>query len=224
MLSRSLSQAFSHPPASAGGIRGNAFVSGGFLQGRSNRVGTRAEGITHVCDFYATFASLAGVDPTDHKAAAAGLPPIDSLDLWPYLSGTQSESPRTEVFADADTLVLRGWKLVGANSRNASDARGHGARLPFACWHGPKYPNGSSDPKCHRFEDCVDRGGCLYDVENDPSEYLDLAASKPEKLRELQVRLAELQPTIFAPDRGADDGLADEAARDRHGGFWGPFL
>ena len=32
-------------------------------------------------DWYATYAGLAGVDPTDHRAEAAGLPPIDSHDL-----------------------------------------------------------------------------------------------------------------------------------------------
>jgi hypothetical protein len=68
----------------------------------------------------------------------------------------------------------------------------------------------------------------------------------------LQVRLAELQPTVstqafqllviatsafdrllvglqvFRPDRGVDTGLADRYmymyARDVHGGYWGPFI
>ena len=39
---------------------------------------------------------MAGVDPTDHAAAAAGLPPIDAIDQWPYLSGAAS-SPRKEL-------------------------------------------------------------------------------------------------------------------------------
>jgi len=30
-------------------------------------------------DWYSTFCALAGVDPTDEKAKAAGLPPIDSI-------------------------------------------------------------------------------------------------------------------------------------------------
>ena len=35
--------------------------------------------------WYATYCALAGVDPTDHKAAAAGLPPIDrSATLPPH--------------------------------------------------------------------------------------------------------------------------------------------
>lgn len=36
---------------------------------------------------YATFAAIAGVDPTDHRAAAAGLPPIDSISHWGHWSG-----------------------------------------------------------------------------------------------------------------------------------------
>ena len=40
----------------------------------------------------------------------------------------------------------------------------------------------------------------------------------------MQARLAELQPTIFVPDRGTDDGLADRAALNLYGGYWGPFL
>ena len=103
-----------------GGIRGNAFVSGGYLQTHAPaRVGSKIDGMTHICDWYATFAHLAGADPKDHKAAKAFLPPIDSLNLWPYLSGAVAQSPRTEIFADPDTLIIGNWKLVGANVANA---------------------------------------------------------------------------------------------------------
>lgn len=77
---------------------------------------------------YATFAGLAGgklccahsgafrlldfaVDPTDHKAAAWGLPPIDSLDMWPLLSGQTTTSPRQELLINADTLIEGEWKV-----------------------------------------------------------------------------------------------------------------
>ena len=53
-----------------GGIRGNGFISGGFLPA-SNR-GVKYEGLVTVWDNYATFCMLAGVDPTDHRAALAG--------------------------------------------------------------------------------------------------------------------------------------------------------
>ena len=56
------------------------------------------EGLSTIWDWYATFASIAGVsDVTDKAAAEAGLPPIDSLDLWPYISGAVSSSPRKQL-------------------------------------------------------------------------------------------------------------------------------
>jgi hypothetical protein len=50
-----------------------------------------------VCCRYVTFAALAGADPFDERAAAAGLPPVDGHNLWPLLSGENATSPRTEV-------------------------------------------------------------------------------------------------------------------------------
>merc|ERR1712127_935856 len=113
------------------------------------RVGTKLEGYTHICDWYATFAALAGTDPTDHKAAAAGLPPIDSVNLWPYLSGAESESPRKEVFADPDVIIVGDWKVVGPTCEQVGGA----------CWMGPQYPNGTGDPACSRQEPCGATGG-----------------------------------------------------------------
>jgi len=86
-----------------GGVRVNAFISGGFVTPAVR--GTVAEGLVAVEDWLATFCALAGVDPTDKRAAAAGLPPIDSLDQWPYLSGSNKTSPRTEVWLGADSPV-----------------------------------------------------------------------------------------------------------------------
>ena len=42
----------------------------------------------------ATFCALAGVDVTDHRAAAAQLPPIDSISMVPVLLGTPGARPR----------------------------------------------------------------------------------------------------------------------------------
>ena len=78
-----------------GGIRVNSWIGGGAVPAAMR--GKKLEGLTAVWDIYATFAGLAGVDPTDHSAAAANLPPIDSVDLWPYLSGATTSSPRTRL-------------------------------------------------------------------------------------------------------------------------------
>ena len=38
-------------------------------------------------------------------------------------------------------------------------------------------------------------------------------------------RLAEINATVFSPQRGArDDATACKTALDEYGGFWGPFL
>ena len=71
--------------------------------------------------WYSTFCFLADVDPIDtgyadaaHKAAHNNLPlprpygggsfPIDSLNLWPWLVGNESHSPRTELLRESTAL------------------------------------------------------------------------------------------------------------------------
>lgn len=79
-------------------MRANAFVNGGFLPARMR--GMKLEGehsYVSICDWYATFATLAGVSVVDEPAQRAGLPPVDSLDLWPMLSGRNLTSPRKEI-------------------------------------------------------------------------------------------------------------------------------
>ena len=78
-----------------GGIRGNSFISGGFVP--AARRGTVYQGLVTVWDHYATFCHLAGVDPTDHRAAVASLPPIDSYSHALMILGTNLTSPRTEI-------------------------------------------------------------------------------------------------------------------------------
>ena len=75
-----------------GGIRVNGFVSGGFLP--EAQKGTQYEGIVTIWDWYATLSAFAGVDPTDHRAAAASLPAIDSIDHSGVIMGTAKNSPR----------------------------------------------------------------------------------------------------------------------------------
>lgn len=103
-----------------GGIRVNAFVTGGLVP--ADKRGTKQDGLMAAWDWYSTYAHLAGVDPTDHKAAAAGLPPIDSYNLWPLLSGLSQVSPRTELPIGSEGQLgglIRGeYKLLlGTNSQ-----------------------------------------------------------------------------------------------------------
>ena len=217
-----------------GGIRVNALVSGGALPPTVR--GTTRAGLAAGADWYATFAGLAGVDPTDAAAAAAGLPPIDSINLWPWLSGASPTSPRTEVpiasaagecnmnatVSPLETVVqglvrADGYKLlIGATGQNI--------------WSGPLYPNASTSWVDVPFH-CgvpstppIGNGGCLFNVFDDPTEHNDVASAHPEIVASMYARIVELQTTAFSPVRGSDDGAACAAALTRWNGRWGPFL
>ena len=109
-----------------GGIRVNAFVSGGYLP--TNLRGKKTEGYIHIADWYATFCALAGVDPKDEGATQAKLPPIDSMNMWPLISGASSTSPRIDIPVSNKTLISGDYKiLIG--------------EVHQACWTGPQSPN-----------------------------------------------------------------------------------
>ena len=193
-----------------GGVRVNAFTSGGFLP--ETMRGKKTEGYVHIADWYATFCALAGVDPKDTQAAKANLPPIDSMNMWPLISGQNSTSPRVDIPISMSTLISGEYKVL--TSRNGD-----------AGWTGPVYPNntnpnGGIDAIGH----CNEGEGCLYNIIEDPGEYHNLASVMPHKLKEMQTRLHAYQATHFNPDRGQNTPAACEAALNEYGGFWGPFI
>ncbi len=72
---------------------------------------------------YATLAELAGANATDARAAAAGLPPIDSLSLWTLLSDPTAPgaaSPRTEVPLSTPSLRW-GNAITAPDGQRASE-------------------------------------------------------------------------------------------------------
>ena len=181
-------------------------------------------------DWYATFCGIAGVSTYDARAAAAGLPQVDSIDQWPLLSGTNSTPPRTE--------VILGEPLVsGANSIGdpymgvQAVIRADGYKLILGTthqnvWTSPVYPNKSTS-WVNSGNDCGrgSTGGCLFNVFTDPSEYNDVAADHPDIVADLRARIAAHNATVYRPDRGqAMDKEACAAALNEYHGFWGPFL
>ena len=191
-----------------GGIRVNAFVSGGFLPQAMR--GKKTDGYIHLADWYATFCALAGVDPTDERAAKAKLPPIDSMNMWPLISGQNATSPRTDIPASFNTLISGDYKiLVGIVNQ--------------AGWTGPQYPNRTNPHGIRAIERCGD-AGCLYNIKTDPEERKNLALQMPDVLEKMQVALSEYQKGYFNPDRGKQWPGACDTAVNQYGGFWGPFL
>eukprot|EP00913_Durusdinium_trenchii_P014136 g13268.t1 len=127
-----------------GGVRVPAFVSGGFVP--ANLRGSSNSGIIHIADWYATLCHLAGVDPQDQRAAAGALPPIDSLNMWPFLVESKA-SPREVIPLGENALIWGRWKLL-----TSSEAP--------SFWQGPRFPNSTSrEPQVLRPPDvdCDDR-------------------------------------------------------------------
>merc|ERR1712217_98415 len=180
--------------------------------------GTKQEGLMAGWDWYATYAALAGVDPTDKKAQAAGLPPHDSHNLWPLISGETQSSPRTELAIGSEHevggLIQGDYKVVLGNNAMAG-------------WTGPVFPNLTSHWNPSKsFQICgnTTKTGCLYNIIEDPGEHQNLATQKPKIFNGMIERIAEINKGFFDPDRGHDDPNACKLAMGRYGGFWGPFV
>ena len=97
---------------------------------------------------------------------------------------------------------------------------------PMTGWTGPAYPNKTGPmpsfiPKGWKY----DAGsGELYDIVADPTEHHNIALDQPQILQDMQNRLAQLNRKNFLPGRGTGDRAACEAAQNRYGGFYGPWV
>jgi hypothetical protein len=203
----------------------------------------------HICDWWATFAGLAGytatsymVDPRskDEERHGRSIPArvkrVDSLDMWSYISGSRSSSPRTGVVTSLNAKegkaggVIAGvngrWKLVIGEQLDASIPS---ATTPDEAdsydWIPPKRQDGKVFKTYQSPMDCGH--GCLFDLRNDPSELVDLRWSMKHRkvLWELQTMLNNTRATgLFqAHTIGGDDkALARKAAR-ANDDFWSPW-
>ena len=192
-----------------GGVRVNAFASGGFLPEKMR--GGKTEGYIHLADWYGTFCGLAGVDPTDEAAAKAKLPPVDSKDMWPLLSGQNSTSPREDIHLSVNALISGDYKILTG-------------MIGQAGWTGPQYPNKTKPAGGITTNvNCGDTG-CLFNIKEDPEERNNLASSNSNMLKEMLTKLAKMNETYFNPKRGGPWAGACEAVVEKYDNFWGPFL
>lgn len=219
-----------------GGVRADAFVNGGLLPDKvrgKKLAGGRS--YVHLCDFYATFCGLAGVDPADSAAERLGLPPVDSMDMWPLFSGENLTSPRTEILF----TPLRG--LANTSGSDPYDKTPSDMRDPMIIvgewklilgvvdqcwWQGPQYPNGSSTWDTHAtWINCTTptKKACLFNIIEDPTEHFDRAAEQPALVDQLLARMQQVQTTVYDPDRGENEAEAACEAVEANKGFWGPW-
>jgi arylsulfatase B len=213
-----------------GGVRVNAFAAGGLIPVAMR--GNRSAAFCAIEDWYTTFCALAGVDPADVRAAAAGLPPVDGLDLWPVLSGASASSGRRLQFlGSSDGSPDKGNTIVQGVIRAADGYKLLLGDANPAFWQSPTFPNSSAGGNFSHLA-CGDPNaagkawgrGCLFNVLEDPHETNDLAAQLPHIVAELRARITEAQAGVYNPDRGPPDHELFCKQAVENGGFIGPFL
>jgi len=230
-----------------GGVRSNAFVSGGFIP--EAKRGSTFSGVISIADWYGTFCEIAGVSAVDTAAENANiwlkehklptLAPVDSVPQWGFImNGTNGREQPLHV---SEFAVLRWpYKLIMGKQQ-------------FSAWTGPVYPNCSTvhsvthqqgpdfddfkvfNKKLNpsREEHMTDvltwtqncRSGCLFNVALDPTEHNDLSTD-PEYAKllfEMQGTLTKLNKKLFNPDRG-DSSAAGCKTALRMDGYLGPFI
>ena len=203
-------------------------------------------------DRYATFASIAGVDPTDHRAAKAGLPALDSISHWGHWSGavTPPRSPRTSLaIGSCNASSSRGhnqWtngfdEWCGSPSDTTTVAglivRDSGGlwkllvqpQIPMNGWTGPLSPNSTETHYEQWYElGCgadSEGGGCLFNLDTDPTEHHNVAMANPTRVAAMTKQISLAQQGAFSPSRGSPQlETACAAAQHTWNGFWGPFV
>ena len=101
-----------------------------------------------------------------------------------------------DIVGKSTGIVTARWKFLAGNQIGAG-------------WEGPTFPNASSqahDPyQLHL--DCPDTG-CLFDLEADPTEQVDVAAQHPDVAAALAARVAVLAPSFYSNNEtGVDNPL-----------------
>merc|ERR1712032_389112 len=117
-----------------------------------------------------------------------GLPPVDSVDVWPMISGRNLTSPRETILVTNKLLVHKQWKYVAG-----------GAKMIESAWGGPVYPNASTPNDSidgHQFQ--YPKQGCLFDVVADRSERHEVSAKYPQVVQSLQALMDEQRKTIWS--------------------------
>ena len=201
-----------------GGVRVVSFVNGGRHVLPDNVRGTKHTGYISIADWYGTLLNLVGVDPTDD---VAGLPPVDSIDVWPSLLVPNA------TFSGREELWLS-WSCDGSNALDPTHCDPNATSMyntsgdPTAqqspddkaliwkqwkivigkqnlrgVWFGPVYPNGTSDGTD---DSCL--GGCLFDIVQDPTEHVNVKDQQPIVWEKMLHRLMNHSTTLYQTNYG----------------------
>ncbi|XP_035226426.1 arylsulfatase B-like isoform X3 [Stegodyphus dumicola] len=188
-----------------GGVRGISFIWSPLLK----NCGRTSMEMMHITDWLPTLYHAAGGN-------VSNLGKLDGYDLWDTLSFNRP-SPRSEVLLNIDPInkvsalrvgnfkVIQGTVYGGQwdgwygpsgrenftqtrNAKSSSEKLYHKAEI--TCGPIPKNATSSCYPA---------KKPCLFDVQNDPCEYYNLAEDKPHMLDTLLKKLAEYSASAVPP-------------------------
>lgn len=204
-----------------------ALASGGLIP--ADRRGKSADQLMHISDWYATFTTMAGLDPSDKwvDPNTTLTHDIDGVNVWPAISQgasakTREWLPTTHKSLLWDQTHLDGghmWKLVQGNETQAMRFYANGSTYDdphnpcltpvfktFDCVNSVGQKGGGGRDSCVV---CTDESPCLYDVMNDPSETMNVA-NDPKYAEILQTMKEKLETfkTPYVPAALSDENLA----------------
>eukprot|EP00940_MAST-03C_sp_MAST-3C-sp2_P002134 g2134.t1 len=204
-----------------GGVRVVSFLAGGKNVLPPDVRGGRHTGYISIADWYGTICNLVGCDPTD---AIDGLPPVDSNDFWPSVlipnatsSGrdhlwlswscvasnisdadpTECDPQRPSIYntsgdptagqsAGDKAYIWKQWKIVIGHQNG------------LGTWTSEVYPNGTragnGDNSC--------ASGCLFNIQNDPTEHHNLKDTFPEIWTKVLKMLLAASESLYQTDYG----------------------
>jgi arylsulfatase I/J len=130
-----------------------------------------------------------------------------------------AQQPRTELHIAEKTLIRGDYKVITGGfsyfTPQLRPATHNNSGYIGMDGYWPGYGLRATVETQVRMRDCGH--GCLFDITSDPNEERDLAAAMPSVAAEMTARLAELNKSLFLPDRGSESAVACEVAR---GGVW----
>lgn len=196
-----------------GGVRGAAFVHSPLLKS-SGRVSLD---LMHVSDWVPTLYGLAGGDTSK-------LSNLDGVDMWATISNGES-SPRQELLhnihpSGGEAAMRYGqWKIVVNASKGwngwypppgyeQSNIFNHTLKNAVVKCDSPP----SDPPTCTKSD-----GPCLFDIEKDPCEYVNLASQHNDIVQELLAKLEKYRKSSVTPRNQPIDPKANPKY---HGGAW----
>ena len=151
------------------------FLHSGYLP--AGQRGKKLKGPIHIADWYSTFISLAGLDPTDLNPLSPSA--VDGINQWPWLSGQVASSPRNVVVLDHNLFPP---KVGPQGQANGAIIVGKYKLLigpqAWSSWYGGPQnqyfsPN-ETVPYPPNVVACSYAAPCLYDLALDPTEHNDL--------------------------------------------------